>query len=106
MVRATKTAESAEKKEAAAAKKAEKPAAKTARKTPVRKTAAAKKSAEPQVSLFLQYMGHELTQEDMVAQVKAKWAGEEMKTLELYIKPEDQAIYYVVNGEDRGQLDL
>ena len=95
------------KKSAAAepAAKAEKPAAKT-RKTPVRKTPAAKKAAAPQITLKLQYMGKELSQEDMVAAVKAQWNGEEIKTLELYVKPEDQAIYYVVNGEDTGKVDL
>ena len=59
-----------------------------------------------QVSLTLQYMGKELSQEDMVAAVKAQWTGEEIKTLALYVKPEDQAVYYVVNGEGSGKVDL
>ena len=54
----------------------------------------------------LQYMGKELSQEDMVAAVKAQWTGEEIKTLALYVKPEDQAVYYVVNGEGSGKVDL
>ena len=84
---------------APAAQEAEKkPAAKT-RKAPAKRTPAAKKTAAPQVSLTLQYMGKELSQEDMVAAVKAQWTGEEIKTLALYVKPEDQAVYYVVNGE-------
>ena len=51
-------------------------------------------------------MGKELSQEDMVAAVKAQWIGEEIKTLALYVKPEDQAVYYVVNGEGSGKVDL
>ena len=82
-----------------------KPAAKT-RKAPAKRTPAAKKTAAPQVSLTLQYMGKELSQEDMVAAVKAQWTGEEIKTLALYVKPEDQAVYYVVNGEGSGKVDL
>ena len=78
---------------APAAQEAEKkPAAKT-RKAPAKRTPAAKKTAAPQVSLTLQYMGKELSQEDMVAAVKAQWTGEEIKTLALYVKPEDQAVY-------------
>ena len=102
MPRLPKAAEPAEKKEAA--KKAEKPAPKT-RKTPLRK-AASKKPAAPQVSLFLQYMGKELSQEDMVAAVKEQWTGEEINTLALYVKPEDQAVYYVVNGLHEGKVEL
>ena len=76
------------------------------RKAPAKRTPAAKKAAAPQVSLTLQYMGKELSQEDMVAAVKAQWTGEEIKTLALYVKPEDQAVYYVVNGEGSGKVDL
>ena len=98
-------AAAAEKPAAPAAQGAEKPAAKT-RKAPAKRTPAAKKAAAPQVSLTLQYMGKELSQEDMVAAVKAQWTGEEIKTLALYVKPEDQAVYYVVNGEGSGKVDL
>ena len=98
-------AAAAEKPAAPAAQEAEKPAAKT-RKAPAKRTPAAKKAAAPQVSLTLQYMGKELSQEDMVAAVKAQWTGEEIKTLALYVKPEDQAVYYVVNGEGSGKVDL
>ena len=86
-------------KKAPAAAAAEKPAAPAAQE-------AEKKAAAPQVSLTLQYMGKELSQEDMVAAVKAQWTGEEIKTLALYVKPEDQAVYYVVNGEGSGKVDL
>ena len=98
-------AAAAEKPAAPAAQEAEKPAAKT-RKAPAKRTPAAKKAAAPQVSLTLQYMDKELSQEDMVAAVKAQWTGEEIKTLALYVKPEDQAVYYVVNGEGSGKVDL
>lgn len=99
------TTAAAEKPAAPAAQEAEKTAAKT-RKAPAKRTPAAKKPEAPQVSLTLQYMGKELSQEDMVAAVKAQWTGEEIKTLALYVKPEDQAVYYVVNGEGSGKVDL
>ena len=84
----------------AAVQEAEKPAAKT------RKAPAAKKAAAPQVELHLQYLGKDLTQEDMMAAVKAQCGQVEIQTLQLYIKPEDQAIYYVVNGEVSGKVEL
>ena len=36
--------------------------------------------------------------------VKAAWNGEAIQTLELYVKPEDGAIYYVVNGTESGKV--
>lgn len=102
---AASVAPAVEKAAAPAAKEAEKPAAKVS-KAPVKKAPAAKKPAETQVSLTLQYMGKELTEADMVAAVKAQWTGEEIKTLALYVKPEDEAVYYVVNGETSGKIAL
>ena len=102
---AATAAPAVEKPGVSAAPEAETPAA-TPPKAPAKRTPAAKKTAAPQVSLTLQYMGKELSQEDMVAAVQAQWTGEEIKTLALYVKPEDQAVYYVVNGEGSGKVDL
>ena len=86
--------------QAPAAVKEEKPASKTTRK------ASAKKTDAPKISLTLQYLGKELTQEAMVEAVKAQWTGADIKTLALYVKPEDNAVYYVVNGESTGKIEL
>ena len=74
--------------------KEEKPASKTTRKASAKKAPAAKKTDAPKVSLTLQYLGKELTQEAMVEAVKAQWTGADIKTLALYVKPEDNAVYY------------
>ena len=74
--------------QAPAAVKGEKPASKTTRKASVKN------------------MGKELSQEDMVAAVKAQWTGADIKTLDLYVKPEDSAVYYVINGESTGKIEL
>ena len=81
--------------QAPAAVKGEKPASKTTRK-----------AAAPKISLTLQYLGKELTQEAMVEAVKAQWTGADIKTLDLYVKPEDSAVYYVINGESTGKIEL
>lgn len=98
----------AEKAAAAAKAKAEKAAAAAkakAEKAPARKrTVGVRKAAAPQVKLYVQYQGKELSQEEAVEAVKAAWTGEAIKTLELYVKPEDGAIYYVINGSATGKV--
>lgn len=100
-------AETAPKTEAvkAEAPKAEKAPAKkpAARKAPAAKKAAA--PAAPVVTLTVQYMGKEMTQQAMVEAVKAQVQGE-IKTLDLYAKPEEAAVYYVVNGDITGMVEF
>lgn len=67
--------------------------------------------AEVKLNFVLQYQGRELTHEAMVAAAKAAWtaAGNDEKTIEtmdFYIKPEDGAVYSVVNGLENGRIDL
>ena len=103
-------AETAPKTEAvkAEAPKAEKAPAKkpAARKAPAAKKAAAPAApAAPVVTLTVQYMGKEMTQQAMVEAVKAQVQGE-IKTLDLYAKPEEAAVYYVVNGSITGMVEF
>ena len=86
-----------------------KPAAKrTAAKKPAEKSAAARtprKAAAPKVQLYIQYGGKEGTEAELVEAVKAA-CGVTVKTMELYVKPEDGAVYYVVNGTESGKVEL
>ena len=108
--KAEKSAASAktEKAAAAAKAKAEKAAAAAkakAEKTTARKrTVGARKTAAPEVKLYVQYQGKQISQEEAVEAVKAAWTGETIKTLELYVKPEDGAVYYVINGSETGKV--
>lgn len=92
-----KTAETAEVKEAeeAAVKKT------AARKTTTRKTAA--KKAEAEVNVYIQYNEKETAAKDILEAVKASFAEKnpetEIKTIEIYVKPEEGVAYYVVNGQ-------
>lgn len=96
-------AETAPKTEAvkAEAPKAEKAPA----KKPAARKAPAKKAAAPVVTLTVQYMGKEMTQQAMVEAVKAQ-VEVEIKTLDLYAKPEEAAVYYVVNGDITGMVEF
>lgn len=93
------------KAEAAPAKKrGRKPAAEKAAKKTTRKTTA-KKALKKEV--FFQYEGNQIDEETLLARIieDAKSQNVEISELEMYIKPEDKACYYVANGF-AGKVDL
>lgn len=86
----------------------QKETAKTAEKKAVAKKTAAKKDIK--IKTYVEYMGRQVEEKDMVAAVKKSWTKEygkkvgDIKDIALYIKPEDGAVYYVVNGKDTGSV--
>ena len=92
-------------KEAAAPVK--KAAAKPAAKTAAKKAAPAKaaKAAETSYSVSLQYQDKEWNVKGLVQSAQDVWVydmgrkAEDFKDVELYVKPEDSRVYFVVNGE-------
>ena len=73
-----------------------------AKKTPVKKTAA-KKVAEPKTSVHFQYNGKDLAAKEVLAAAmehfKENHKDTAVREFELYIVAEENAAYYVVNGE-------
>ena len=62
-------------------------------------------------TLFVQYNGKQVEEKEIVASVKAAWveAGNkvgDIKTLDLYIKPEEAAVYYVINETEKGSIEF
>ena len=93
-----------EKKTAAPKTAAKKPAeTKEAapKKAPAKKAPA--KKVEPKASVVIEYAGTQIVAKDVLAAatkaVKAANKGVTIKTLEVYVKPEENVAYYVVNGE-------
>ena len=90
----TKAATAAEGKEAAPVKKA------PARKAPVKKEV---KPAETEASVYVQYAGKQIAAKEILEAAKAAYVkahkDTEVKTIEIYVKPEVAVGYYVVNGE-------
>lgn len=90
----TKAATAAEGKEAAPVKKA------PARKAPVKKEV---KPAETEASVYVQYAGKQIAAKEILEAAKAAYVkahkDTEVKTIEIYVKPEEAVAYYVVNGE-------
>ena len=101
----------AEPKETTAAKKTEAPKkAAEPKKAPARRTAA-KKAAEVETSVYVQYAGREVTVKELVAEAKSAYIAEghkeeDIKTIDVYVKPEENAAYYVVNGSDGNKIEL
>lgn len=81
-------------------------------KAPEKKAAPAKKVAETtEEKVVLQFSGKEISTEDIIKQIKAVWVEQghragAIKKLEIYIKPEEFAAYYVINEKNSGKIDL
>ncbi|MFR8015128.1 MAG: DUF6465 family protein [Clostridiaceae bacterium] len=83
----------------AEAKKAEEPKKETAKKAPAKRTTA----KDIKTSVVVQFAGKEVTEKDLIAAVKKAYTKKgnkvgDIKTIEIYVKPEESAAYYVVNG--------
>ena len=96
----------------AKAEPAKKTAAKKepAKKTAAKKTVKAEKSAVTQ-NIYVQFAGNEFLTSDLVAKVTENWVAlghraSSIKSLDLYVKPEDMAAYYVINGKESGKIAL
>ena len=89
------------------AKTAEKPAEETAaeKKTTRRTT---KKEATAEV--YIQFMGREVYTKNILSNVRRIWTDElgkkekDLKDIKIYIKPEENKAYYVINGDITGSV--
>ena len=111
---AVKPAEKAEEKaatvKAATVKAAEKPAAekKTTRKAPAKKTPA--KKAELKSSICVQFGGKSYSQDDLIKIARDVWKYDlkqkvgSLESVELYVKPEENMVYYVMNKDFTGSF--
>ena len=78
---------------------AKKPAAK---KTTAKKEAAPKKIAE---NVYVQYQGIEVTSAGLIERAKKESGVKSPKKVDVYVKPEDNTVYYVVDN-NAGQFPL
>lgn len=107
--------ESAAKKAAPAKKETAAKKTATAKKETVKKAAPAKKTAAKTAmkqETYFQFGGLEITQSEIVEKAKEAFTADtgkalkDIKTLNVYVKPEDLAVYYVVNDEFTGKISL
>lgn len=105
-VKATAAAPAEEKK--AAEKKA--PAKKAAAKKPAAKKAPAKKAAPKAAAeerkVVIQYNGGEIAGTDLVDKAKADAGIKTAKSVVVYVRPEINKVYYVIDDNTFGNFDL
>lgn len=116
-VAAAKPVEAAKAEAKAAPAKAATTKKSTAKKAPVKKEAEEKKAApekkaEVKAVVNLQFSGRSYTTEDLVKIAKDVWKYDlkkkvsDFKTVELYVKPEESQVYYVINEEVTGSFGI
>ena len=105
------TKKTVEEKKAAPAKKAAAPKKETAKKAaPVKKETTVKEATK--VSVNLQFAGKEYKAEDFEKMAKDVWQYDlgkkvaDLKSVDLYVKPEENKVYYVMNGDVTGDFDI
>ena len=101
-------------KKAAAKKPAEKKAVAkketTAKKETAEKKAPAKKKAAAKEAVHFEFSGKSYTPEDLLKSCKDVWKydlngkEEDLKSVELYVKPVENTTYYVINGDITGSF--
>lgn len=110
-VRKTAARKTAVRKTAAAKKPGPKAASK---KAPAKKAEAGKASARKngKSEVFIEFYGRQHAANDILeaarSDFEAKHKGVAIKSLKIYVKPEENAAYYVVNGDgcDQFKVDL
>jgi len=60
-------------------------------------------------TLYVEHFGKQISKNEVVAKAKAIWqsAGNKIKdisSLELYVKPEEGKVYFVINGDFNGDF--
>ena len=112
---AKKTAETAKKTAEKTAEATKETAKKTAEatKATAKKTAAkvAAKTAVVKAATIVQYQNNEVDTDKVEEKVKAQFVSEghkasSIKTINIYVKPEEYSAYYVINEKFSGRVDL
>ena len=63
-------------------------------------------------NVYLQYLGKEFSTKEILVKAKNTWmkesgkGPEDIKSINIYVKPEEFAAYYVINDDATGKIDL
>ena len=93
------------------ATKVAKKAATTKKATTAKKEKATKVAPKKETVITIQHQGNEITVASVEEKVKAAFVADghkasTIKTLNIYVKPEEYAAYYVINDEFTGRVYL
>ena len=87
---------------------------KTTEKPAAEKKPAARRTVKKEVNaeVYVQFLGKEVYAKDVLENVKKIWTEEmgkkekDLRDVKIYIKPEENAAYYVINGDVTGAVGL
>lgn len=62
-------------------------------------------------NVYIEFYGEQVFQEDLIQEAQKIWAEsgkkpEELRKISLYVKPEDNRVYYVFNEEEEGSFPI
>ena len=62
-------------------------------------------------NLVVEYCGNQISEKELIASIKREWVESghkvgDIKTMDLYVKPEEAATYYVINGTESRKINL
>ena len=65
--------------------------------------------AAMKMKTFVEYNGKQVEEKEIIANIKKVWveAGNkvgDIKTMDVYVKPEEDAVYYVINETESGKV--
>lgn len=81
------------------------------RKTAARKAPAATKPVEVKSSVYVQFAGKEFSESSLTEAVKEAYTAlgnkaEDIRTIDIYVKPEESVAYYTVNGQGSDEFKI
>lgn len=67
--------------------------------------------AAGKVNIFYQFSNRQIEQQDIIAMIKSQWKEQgnkvkDLKDLVVYLKPEEQTAYYVINASVKGSVAI
>ena len=70
-----------------------------------------KEGARLKTNVYIEFYGEQVFEADVIAEAKKIWTDSgkkaaDLKKLEVYIKPEDDRVYYVFNGDETGSFPI
>lgn len=77
----------------------------------VEKKAVKKTTKSAAIQVIYQFEGREVTEKELIAKVKEIWTSKgnkikDITSLNIYIKPEEEKAYYVINDVENGKIEL
>lgn len=76
------------------------------KETAAKKTTATKTAKAAVANVYIQQNGNEVATETLVEKAKAAEGVKNAKSIDIYVRPEINMVYYVIDGEKFGNFEL